>query len=143
MTGVGAPVLEMIRRRRIKTIGVSITSGAQVTRGTEEETYNVPKAALVTLAKQHAERGLLKIAIEEKEGQELAYQLRNFEYKINKDTGNVSYEAAKEKIHDDMVLSVAVALWWSSTQVKGIKYRSTGRMPDIQEENDPFSRRGR
>ena len=138
-TGVGAPVVELLRKRRVRTIGVNITAGFSISHP-EEDVYNVPKEVLVTSLVQHMQTGRFKIAIEETEGKELREQLQNFGYKIHRDTGHVTYEALQEKVHDDMVISAALGLWWSAYNVHGVKYRTSSRKPLIQEENNPFER---
>jgi len=140
-TGVGAPVVELLRKKQIRSIGVNITAGSSITHPAED-VYNVPKEVLVSSLVTHAQNGHFKIAIEEEEGKELKAQLQNFGYKIHRETGHVTYEALQEKVHDDMVISAALALWWTAYNVYGVKYREGGREPDIQEENEPF-RRGR
>ena len=39
-------------------------------------------------------------------------ELLNFKIKVNIATGNDSYEAWRENIHDDLVLCVALACWF-------------------------------
>ncbi len=39
-------------------------------------------------------------------------ELAGFQMKINKATGSDSYEAWLERIHDDLVMSAAMGVWW-------------------------------
>jgi hypothetical protein len=41
----------------------------------------------------------------------LMSELKNFQYKINKETAHVSYEAWRERDHDDLVLALALSAW--------------------------------
>jgi hypothetical protein len=46
----------------------------------------------------------------------LATELLNFKVKVNIASGHDSYEVWRESIHDDLVLSVAMACWWGENQ---------------------------
>ena len=60
----------------------------------------------------------LKIAPALPEAQTLISELQNFQAKIT-DTAYDSYGAWRENSHDDLVLSVALALWWAGSQRRG------------------------
>ncbi len=137
-TGVGAPVVENIRRlHRVKTIGINITSGSTVTQH-DERTYNVPKAALVTALVSVVQRQRLKILPDVESAEEFKKELDNFGYKIDRNTGNLQYESLEAKVHDDLVISVALPIWYAETIARG---SLTGRVrqPEIQEAHDPWS----
>ncbi len=138
-TGVGAPVVEMIRKRRVRVIGVNITGGLTV-KQPEENVYNVPKAALVTQLVSVFERGRVKIAIDpnNSEAIELREQLRGFGYKLNRETGQVSYESLEAQTHDDMVIAVALPIWYAEAIVPSL----TGRLrpSDIAPTHDPWEK---
>jgi hypothetical protein len=65
--------------------------------------------------------GRLKIA----EGLYLAKvfeeELQNFHYFLDKKTGHDSYESAKDSVHDDLVVSVALACWYGSRYERHMK----------------------
>jgi hypothetical protein len=54
----------------------------------------------------------LKIAAELPEAKTLINELLNFKVKINVKTAHDSYEAWREGVHDDLVLAVALSVWY-------------------------------
>ena len=111
-TGVGRPVVDMLHDAKIRPlIAVTITGGDTVSRdGTD---YRVPKRDLVSTLQVELQNDRLKIA----EGLDLSAilvrEMQNFRVKINIATGHDSYEAWREGDHDDLVLAVALALWYA------------------------------
>jgi hypothetical protein len=74
-------------------------------------------------------------------GPVLIKELLNFRPKINIATGNVSFEAWRERDHDDLVLSVAMALWVAESQAMraGVWFLDEGLSPEqerLREERD-------
>lgn len=110
MTGVGAPVLEGIRRRGVRAIGVNITGG-NFENQPEPMQYNVPKAALVTTLIKTFQDHRIKGYATLKAWEQFKQELGSFGYKINSDA-TVTYESASEKVHDDIVISVALPIWY-------------------------------
>ncbi len=113
-TGLGTPILQMFRAVGLRPIGVTLTAGAEVTKATDGyEGYHVPKRQLVSALVVLVQAGRLKIA----EGLEYASafeeELQNFHYILDKKTGHDSYESVKDAIHDDLVISVAMAGWYA------------------------------
>lgn len=66
------------------------------------------------IAAFHGER--LRIAAGLTEGATLVNELLNFKVKVNIATGNESFEAWREGVHDDLVLAVAMAVWWGENR---------------------------
>ena len=116
MTGVGAPVLEGIRRKHVRTIGVTITAGHQES-NPEIDQYNVPKEVLTTQMVRTVQMGRFKGYDTIPDWKELTEELGSFGYHINKDTANMTYESQDEKIHDDLVISVALPVWYGERVV--------------------------
>jgi hypothetical protein len=116
MTGVGAPVLEGIRRKRVRTIGVTLTGGMQET-NPDIDQYNVPKPVLTTQLLRTAQMGRFKGYDTIPDWKELTEELGSFGYKINKDTANITYESLDDKVHDDLVISVALPIWYGERVV--------------------------
>ncbi len=114
MTGVGAPIMEAIRKRHVPMIGIVITGGETVSQPEPNE-YHVPKLALVTQLVRLAQTGRLKVMKGVKYQQELKEELGAFGYKIDKDTSNVSYESIKNAVHDDLAICVALAVWFAES----------------------------
>jgi hypothetical protein len=111
-TGVGLPVVDMLRRERmprVKMVPVMITGGlAEHKNG---QTWHVPKRNLVGTTQTALQTGRLKVASALPDAATLTEELRNFQMKIALDTGHDSYGAWREGTHDDLVLALACALW--------------------------------
>jgi hypothetical protein len=112
-TGVGAPVLDMFRKRNRQFRGVLITGGDTETRG-EDGLYRVPKRNLVSGLQILLQSERLKIAGSLELAQTLKAELLNFKVDINLKTTHDSYEAWREGDHDDLVLAAALAAWGAS-----------------------------
>jgi hypothetical protein len=133
MTGVGAPVLEGIKRRRVRVIGITITGGERET-NPEIGQYNVPKSALVTQLVRTAQMGRFKGYDSIPDWKELQEELGTFGYKQNRDTGTLSYESSSDQVHDDLVISVSLPVWYGE---RVVPYRMTLRGSGATvEEND-------
>jgi hypothetical protein len=119
-TGVGRPVVDMLRHRLIQDLEgtdvmvtpcwVTLTGGSSVTRSTNGF-LNVPKRDLVSAALVLMQNQQLKIADALTLKDTLVKELLAFRVKINISTAHDSYEAWRESDHDDLVLSVAMACW--------------------------------
>jgi phage FluMu gp28-like protein len=109
-TGVGRPVIDMMREARIDAdlYPVTITGGDTVTRDGFE--YRVPKRDLCSCVAVLLQTGRLKIAKDLPHAATLERELTRFRVKISPD-GHDSYAAWREADHDDLVLAVAVACW--------------------------------
>jgi hypothetical protein len=89
--------------------GISITGGNQVTQPAPYQ-LNVPKRDLITALQVAMQNGEFLIANGLKLGKVLEKEMLNFKVKISL-SGHDSYEAWREKDHDDLVLSAAMAAW--------------------------------
>lgn len=109
LTGVGRPVWdEMQLRFKNMMYGITITGGNTVTN--EGRIYNVPKRDLISSLQIAFQNKDLKIARGIPEADTLIKELTNFKVKINLN-GHDQYEAWREGIHDDIVLSAAMGVW--------------------------------
>ena len=110
-TGVGRPVCDMFREAQMPCflIPVLIHGGNKVTN--EGLQYNVPKRDLVSVTQVLLQSNRLQIAEALPEAATLVKEMLNFKVKIDPKTAHDSYEAWREGVHDDLVLSVALALW--------------------------------
>jgi hypothetical protein len=108
-TGVGGPVTDMFGDDEAIT-AVTITGGDQVIRENWRHT-KVPKRDLVAtlVALFHSGRLLIAAGLPEREA--LMRELLAFRVKVNLETGHDSYEAWRERDHDDIVLALALATW--------------------------------
>ena len=108
-TGVGAPVVDLFRQARIPMSAIFIHGGDKVTR--EGDVSRVPKRDLAGVLQVLLQVGRLKISKKLPLAAVLQAELLNFKVKIDPKTAHDSYSAWREKDHDDLVLSVALAAW--------------------------------
>ena len=113
-TGVGRPVVQAMREAGLSPVGVTITSGFDENRISRFE-WRVPKRNLISNLAVAIESGRLKIAPGLAEAEALVKELVNFKMKISA-AGNETFEAWRESIHDDLVLSVAIGLLMAMRQ---------------------------
>jgi hypothetical protein len=109
-TGVGRPVVDMIEEARMRAdvYPITITGGDSVIR--EGRSRRVPKRDLVSTVAVALQTGRLLVARELSHAPVLERELKAFRAKISI-SGNDTYEAWRERDHDDLVLAVALALW--------------------------------
>ena len=113
-TGVGLPVIDLLKQEGLGPIGITITGGNKAEGGGYN--YHVPKRDLVTNLQVLSQSGRLKIAESLPLARTFVNELLNFKVKINI-RGHDSYEAWREGVHDDLVLAVALAAWYGQRQV--------------------------
>jgi hypothetical protein len=111
-TGVGRPVVDLLRQADCQPIGVTITGGSTVSmdQTPHGREYGVPKRDLVSTMAVTLEQGRLVIPDRMPEADALTKELQNFKRKVTP-VGNDTY-AGRESAHDDMVLAVALAVWY-------------------------------
>ena len=109
-TGVGAPVVDLLRQASLNAFlfPIHITAGATVNR--EGGVEYVPKRDLVSIAQVALQTERLKIAAELEAASVLVREMQNFQVKIT-DAANDTYGAWRTGMHDDLVLAVAMALY--------------------------------
>ena len=112
-TGIGAPVVDMFKKAGLALIAITITGGDSVT-GSDYEGYHVPKRDLVGILQVLFQSGRLKVAEALPMAKVFIDELLNFKVKINIQTAHDSYEAWREGVHDDLVLSVALVAWYAA-----------------------------
>lgn len=135
MTGVGRPVVEMMRDAGLAPIGVQITSGYAI--GENDYGYNVPKKDIVATLLTIYQNG----RIEEPEDNEFVpifeEQLKSFHYKINP-RGHETFQAERESIHDDLVLAVALAAWYAERSEAPETVGVYGKKKQERDDFDPL-----
>jgi hypothetical protein len=112
-TAVGTPVVNLLRRARLKASirPVTITAGGQA-RADEDGSWSVPKNVLVSTLQVLLQTRRIKVAPRLPEAPTLVRELTTFRVKaalFRDDT----LEAWREGPHDDLVLAVAIAAWQS------------------------------
>jgi hypothetical protein len=110
-TGVGRPVVDMIRSAGLRPVAVTITGGFDEANPSALD-WRVPKRNLVSALAVLLQSGRLRISPQLSEADNLVRELLNFKVKVSP-AGHDSYEAWRESIHDDLVLATAIATWWS------------------------------
>lgn len=111
-TGVGSAV-DMFTAAGVKPRAVTITGGNEVNREHPSFNLKVPQRELISTLVALYQGPRLKMAKNLDLAPVLTNELVNFKVKINIATGNDSYEAWRESIHDDLVLAVALACWYA------------------------------
>lgn len=109
-TGVGRPVVDMLRQAGLAPIAVTITGGTTV--NDAGGMYHVPKRDLVGALQVLLQGERLKFAKGLPAIAALVQEMMAFRVKIT-DAGNDTYGAWREGTHDDLVLAVAVATWYA------------------------------
>ena len=108
-TGVGVPIVDLLRDAGVQPVPITITGGGTPSRDPRGGGYHVPKRDLVDLLAVLLQTSRLAVASSLRFAQALADELLAFEAKITA-AGHDTY-GAREGAHDDLVLSVAIAAW--------------------------------
>lgn len=111
-TGVGSPVIDMMRNAGIHPVSITITGGDSVNKEAGDN-YRVPKRDIVSTLQVLFQTGQLKVADKLSLAPVFIQELINFKVTINVKTAHDSYEAWREGVHDDLVLSVGLAAWYA------------------------------
>ena len=107
-TGVGRPVLDLLRDAGLAPVAVCITGGRAVT--FDGDMWRVPKRILVRSLVAAFEGDWLKVARGLSHAKAFTRELQAFERRVNA-RGHDVYEGAGE--HDDLVIATALAAWWA------------------------------
>jgi len=109
-TGVGRPVVDMIRKARMgaNLRPVTITGGSK--ESCADGYWHVPKVALISCTNVLLQNGRIVWNKEMRYVQTLVKELQNYRVKITA-SANESFNA-REGAHDDLVLALALACWW-------------------------------
>jgi len=110
-TGVGRPVVDMLLKEHLNPVAVTITGGKSVSNPAGSE-YHVPKRDLATSLQVAFASKRLSIVSGLSLTNDFLREVENFKIKISIG-GSETYEAWREKDHDDLVLSVAMGVWWA------------------------------
>lgn len=119
-TGVGGGVVDLFRQAyRDGQMGDHAPRSLTLTGGTEKGTKaegsswsHAGKADVISRLLTLALRDRVKIAATLPLADALAKELRAFTLKQNGRTGNVRYEARREADHDDLVMALALSVWF-------------------------------
>lgn len=103
-TGLGAPIIQEMRRYGVRVTPLIITAGGQA-HGT-----SVPKRDLVMRVKLLLEQRRLRFSTELKLHHELAEEFQNFEVRSTAN-GNATYSAASG-YHDDIIMAISFCCFY-------------------------------
>src|SRR5215470_17067807 len=92
---------------------VTITAGLEATQY-DAYTWHVPKGLLISGLDARMHTGELRIAAALGEAGALRDELKDFQRKVS-EAGRATY-AARTGAHDDLVLAVAIALWFATSR---------------------------
>ena len=107
-TGVGRPVVDMLREAGAAPTPVSITYKGRTARD-QTGAWSVPKAVLMERMAMAMDQGRLKIICDEMMGRIFAGEAHNFVHTVNQ-LGHGTFKGRRHS-HDDLILAVALAMW--------------------------------
>lgn len=110
-TGVGRPVVDLLRKAGLRLVPVVITGGDKVT--AEDGFLKVPKRDLVASLQVLLQTQRLRFAASLPLAPVLVEEMKNFKVKLTL-SGHDTYGAWREGQHDDLILSVALATWYAT-----------------------------
>ena len=107
-TGVGHPVFDYFRIKGLRPLGISITGGMSVNvRG--DSTITVPKKDIVTYLQLVVQTRRLRIPSNLALLEDMRKEFMNFKFKITQSMHGTFN--AGGGFHDDIVLSLGIAIW--------------------------------
>jgi hypothetical protein len=109
-TGVGAPVVDQFHEEGLRPRQIVFTGGTEAT--SEGRRHKVPKQDLATTVQTLLQAGRIKIAKDLSEAGQLVREMKQFRVKYS-DSGHARFEHAAESDTDDVLLSLACALWYA------------------------------
>lgn len=133
-TGAGQPILQMMQQSGLSPIGVTITGGAAVTTG--KNGYNVPKSELVSALNLVFQSRRIKIPTGLHLKAEFLKELERFKVTMS-NTGVNTYEAAVASVHDDLVLSVSMGIWYAE-KTEGVAFTNIGGRRSARSMKNPL-----
>ncbi|MBN8963039.1 MAG: hypothetical protein J0H71_18045 [Rhizobiales bacterium] len=111
-TGVGRPVGDMFDGAGLRPNRITITAGLEATQH-GARTWHVPKGLLIANLEARSHAGELRIASNITDAGALKEEMKDFHRSVSA-AGRATYGARTGK-HDDLVLSVAIALWMATS----------------------------
>lgn len=112
VTGVGVPTLDFMRESGLNPLGICITGGLQA--GTNTTGLTVPKVELINALQLALDANLIEFAqgLNPEVQKHLIHEFQTFKEKKTPITQAKTYAAWRESDHDDLILSLAIAVWW-------------------------------
>jgi hypothetical protein len=123
-TGVGRPVIDLLRRADLECVlmPVVVTSGVRETH--DGGYYRVPKQDLIVGLQVLLQQGKLQIAAGLRHSETLVEEMAGMRVRTTH-TGHEQFGAWREGQHDDLVFAVALACWGAKKVCpnEGVGYR--------------------
>jgi terminase large subunit-like protein len=110
-SGVGRAVGDMFEAAGLRAVRISITAGTEVTK-LPGLRFNVAKTQLISAVDAALHSGDLRFAAALRERHTLSEEFKDFRRHLTA-AGHAVYQARTGK-HDDLVLAVAIAVWWAT-----------------------------
>jgi hypothetical protein len=123
-TGCGRPVVDMLRGAGLPAIGITLTGGTDPNLA-DPCNMKLPKRQLVSVLVAAFQAGRLKIAQTLELAPTLIHELSTFRVKINLVTTNETFQAWRERDHDDTVLAVGLACWYGEEYFQPLVYAAS------------------
>lgn len=112
-TGVGRPVIDMLRAVDLAPIPITIGAGLTVS-PSDDGGFHVPKRDIAGAIQALFGTYRIKTAAKLDLVPVFLKEMQEFVLKQNKTTGAESFEAWRDKEHDDVVLAVGLGCWWAT-----------------------------
>ena len=122
-------MVEMMLERELDPISIQITSGYDVTQ-VHGSQWRVPKRHLVTAMQMVIQSDRLQVADRLPFAQVFLSEAREFQLK-QKDSGALTFAASKDSVHDDLVLAVAMGLWFGESVIGDVP--TPGKKPSARQ----------
>ena len=139
-TGVGEPVVDMMREQGLAPLPIIFTAGGAINEIAQPfgqlfgssspgkiahlktiKEIRVPKETLVHAGMLVMQQKRLRTAANLAHKDEFAMQLQRFVGKVNEKTRKVSYGNESDDIHDDFVVAFLMAAWYSSYKREDVR----------------------
>ncbi|NCC13718.1 MAG: hypothetical protein EOM32_10150 [Spirochaetia bacterium] len=132
-TGVGEPVVDMMREQGLMPLPIVFTGGTEArpvyadfgkvfgsssnafggfSGATVLKEMHVPKEDLVHAGMIIMQQGRMRMAANLQHADDFKLQLSRFKGSVNEKTGRKSYNNETDDIHDDLVVTYLMASWW-------------------------------
>lgn len=110
-TGVGRPVVNMLRDAGLDPLAVTLTGGERVTPA-GRRALNVPTREIIETVLVLMQAGAVQVAADLPLAPVLARELTDVRLQLTA-SGRSAYRAQGDDRHDDLVMALGLALWWS------------------------------
>jgi hypothetical protein len=120
-TGVGRPVVDMFRRARLRcrVVPVTITGGKVIVEKPETFEWHVPKVELISSIQVVLQNRRIQFIKGMAEAETLMQELRDYQVRVTA-AANEQFNAREGK-NDDLVLAVALSVWWGERATRRLK----------------------